>query len=304
MTTLTRRTLMVGGAALTLTALGTTRGWTQASVEGVARRKVGGMEVVGLLDGRIQLEAKLFSGAPDDKIAEMIGGQPVDGFINAFVVQTADGPVMIDAGAGPALGPAGGKLAERLQAAGIDPAAVTTFYATHLHPDHVGGLVGENPIQLPNAQMVVHEQERAFWTNDEIMKQAGEANEAFFQTARNALAAFGDRVTTFTGEDVPGPLQAMELFGHTPGHTGYVVADGSDSMLIWGDIVHAPVLQFPDPSITISFDVDPAAAEATRKRVMDMAATDKMPVGGMHLVFPAMGTVTKSGDGYAFQTEA
>ena len=306
MTNLSRRTVLVGTAALTLTAataaLSTGPVWAQ--VEGVSRQKVGSFEVVALLDGRIPLAPGVFSGASDEEIAKLIEGEAINGYINAFVVTGPDGSVLVDAGAGALTGPTAGNLASLLASANVDASTITHFYATHLHPDHIGGLVGDNAIALPNAQMVVHENERAFWTSDDNMNGAGEGAAPFFQAARGALAAFGDRVTAFTGEDVPGPLSATELFGHTPGHVGYRVADGDAQMLIWGDIIHAPVLQFPRPEITIAFDVDPAAAEATRKRVLDMVATDTIPVAGMHLEFPAIGTVTKSGDGYAFNTNA
>ena len=303
MTTITRRSLLVGGAALTLTAAATS-GPVWAQVEGVARQKVGSLEVVALLDGRIPLAPGVFSGATDEEIAALIGTGPVDGYINAFAVIGPDGPVLIDAGAGALTGPTAGKLASLMASANIDPAAVTHFYATHIHPDHIGGLVGENALALPNAQMVVHENEQAFWTNDDVMKQAGDQAAPFFQAARGALASFGDRVATFTGEEVPGPLAAMELFGHTPGHVGYRVADGDAQMLVWGDIIHAPALQFPRPDITIAFDVDASAAEATRKRVLDMAVADNVTVAGMHLVFPAIGQVEKKGDAYAFASGA
>ena len=302
---LTRRSLLVGGTALTITALAAPFGGAVlAQVEGVSRRKVGGLDVTALLDGRITLAANLLSGAPDEEIAKLIGGEAVEGYINAFVVDAPDGPVMIDAGAGGLTGPAAGRLPQLVAAAGIDPAAITTFYATHLHPDHIGGLVGDGALALPNARMVVHERERAFWTDDDVMKQAGEGNAAFFQAARGALAAFGDRVETFSGEEVPGPLSAVALFGHTPGHVGYRVADGDQQMLVWGDIIHAPVVQFPRPAVTIAFDVDAAQAAETRKRALDMVTSDDMAVAGMHLVFPAMGQVTKSGEGYAFETGA
>ena len=299
--TTTRRDVLVGGLSVSLIALAATPGWTQAAVEGVSRRKVGEAELIAFLDGRIMLPTNLFSGASAEEIAKLVEGEAVNGYINAYVVRSGEDVALIDAGGGGLVGPTAGKLPQRLEAAGVAPDQITTFYATHLHPDHIGGLVGDNALQLPNAQMVVHEQERAFWTNDEIMAGAGEGNAGFFQAARGALEAFGDRVTAFTGEEVPGPLTAMELFGHTPGHTGYVVSDGDESLLVWGDIIHAPQVQFPMPSVTISFDTDAAAAEATRRRVLDMVTSDNMPVAGMHLAFPGTGQVVKRGDGYALE---
>ena len=301
---LTRRELLLGGTALSLGALAPRAfGQDTTTVEGVARRAVGDSEIVALLDGRIALQPELFAGASDDDIAALIAGDAVDGYINAFVVVTPNGTVMIDAGAGAAIGPSAGKLLARLEAAGVDPSDIGTLYVTHLHPDHIGGLVGEGAFALPNAEMVLHERERAFWFDDEMMAQSGEDAAPFFLAARAAVESFGERVATFSGSTVPGPLEAMELFGHTPGHTGFTLADGDDALLLWGDIVHAPAVQFPRPEVTIAFDVDPPEAEATRQRVLDMTATDGVAVGGMHLVFPALGTVTRSGNAYAFETQ-
>ncbi len=301
---ITRRELLLGGTALTLGAAAPRAfGQDTTTVEGVARRTIGDSEIIALLDGRIALQPELFAGASEEDIAALIAGDVVDGYINAFVVVSPNGTVMIDAGAGAAIGPTAGKLLARLEAAGIEPADIGTLYVTHLHPDHIGGLVGDGAFALPNAEMVLHERERAFWFDDEMMAQSGEEAAPFFLAARAAVDGFGERVTTFSGTTVPGPLEAMELFGHTPGHTGYTLADGDDTLLIWGDIVHAPAIQFPRPEVTIGFDVDPSTAEATRQRVLDMTATDGIAVGGMHLVFPALGTVTRSGDAYAFETQ-
>ena len=302
-TGVTRRELLLGGAALTLTALAPRAFGQDASVEGLARRTVGEHELIALLDGRITLELGLFAGASDEELAALVQGAPVSGYINAFVVRSPDGVVMIDAGAGSLFGPTAGATARLLAEAEIDPADIGTFYVTHLHGDHVGALLGDEPLALPNAEMVVHERERAFWFDDAIMAQAGEQMAPFFEAARAAVGAFGERVTTFSGTDVPGPLTAMELFGHTPGHAGYVVADGDDAVLVWGDIIHAPALQFPRPDVTIAFDVDPDQARATRARLLDTVATDGMPVAGMHLAFPALGTVARAADGYAFETD-
>lgn len=302
-TGVTRRELLLGGAALTLTALAPRAFAQDASVEGIARRTVGEHELIALLDGRLTLDPGLFAGASDEELAALVGAAPLSGYINAFVVRSPGGVVMIDAGAGSLFGPTAGATAKLMAAAEIDPTDVDTFYVTHLHGDHVGALIGDDPLSLPNAQMVLHERERAFWFDDAMMAQAGEQMAPFFEAARAAVGTFGERVTTFAGSDVPGPLTAMELFGHTPGHTGYVVADGDDTVLVWGDIVHAPALQFPRPDVTIAFDVDQDAARATRERLLDTVATDGTAVAGMHLVFPALGTVTRSADGYAFETD-
>ena len=299
----TRRRLVIGGAALTLTALAAPARAAShaASVEGVSRASVGARELIGFLDGRIPLPAGALQGASDEELVDLIGGQSFEGFINAYAVRGGDGLTLIDSGAGTMMGAPSGRLDTLMREAGLDPADVSTVLLTHLHPDHIGGLIGEGQLEVPNATLKLHEAERAFWTSDEAKAQAGEGAAQFFDAARGLLEGFGERVETFSGEaDVAPGLTAMELFGHTPGHTGFTLSDGDATTLIWGDIVHVPPVQFARPDVTIGFDVNPDEARATRTRVFDMTATDDLPVAGMHLVFPGVGTVTREGEGYGF----
>ena len=307
----TRRTLMIGGATLALTLVAGADGARSesvetASVEGTVRIPVGGRELIGILDGNIALPAGLFSGATDEELGALLNGDAANGFINAFVVRGPDDTVLVDAGGGSLVGPSAGKLAERLGALGIGPGEIDLVLMTHLHPDHFGGLLTESALVREDAQLVLHERERAFWLDDENMRAAvranGEQAQGFFMAARGVLERFGERVTPINGDgDVPGGMRSVGLFGHTPGHTGYALDEGDETLLIWGDIVHAPAVQFPRPDVTIAFDVDPQAARATRLRAFDMAATDKMAVAGMHLAFPAVGRVElRDGGGFAF----
>ena len=137
------------------------------------------------------------------------------------------------------------------------------------------------------------------------MAQASErARKLYFQAAREQMAPYRDRLRTFAGagEIFPG-VTAMPLHGHTPGHTGYMIASGRESLLIWGDIVHVPEIQVPRPEVTIEFDTDPAAAAATRRRVFDMVATDRLLIAGMHVHYPGFAHVVRSGASYALIPE-
>ena len=302
---LSRRSLMIGGASLSLALLAGPAGAQSetAAVEGTAAFRVGGREVVAFLDGVLSFPIGIFAGATDEELAELAGGQNLEGFINAFVVKGPDNLVLVDAGGGALVGPTAGKLGERMGAAGLDPAQIDVVLATHLHPDHVGGLLVEGGLVPEAAQLVVHEREIAHWRSDEAMAAAGERGAGAFTAARATLDMFGERVTPINADgDVPGGMRSVALFGHTPGHTGFMIDDGGQQMLIWGDIIHAPAIQFARPDVTIAFDVDPETAMATRTRVMDMVASEEMPVAGMHLAFPAAGRVARAETGYAFET--
>jgi glyoxylase-like metal-dependent hydrolase (beta-lactamase superfamily II) len=222
--------------------------------------------------------------------------------ITCFLVQTDERLILVDSGCGSAMGPDLGALAGNLRALGVQAGDIDTVLATHLHPDHIGGLVDGNGSALfPNAELVVHEADLRFWGDDATLAQAtSEQDRGFVQLARATISAYRDRTRTLlAGEALPGFTLVPEP-GHTPGHSGWLISSGSDSLLIWGDIVHMPGVQFPRPGVGLGFDIDGAQAIATRERIFDMTATDRLQVAGMHLDFPCFGHVARAAEGYAF----
>ena len=225
--------------------------------------------------------------------------------VNAFLMYLSDKLVLVDSGCGANMGPTLGRLAGNLAAIGVMPQDIDTILVTHLHPDHVGGLVdATGDAVFPNAELVVHAADATYWSDEEVLAQAAnEQDKQFVLLARATLAAYRNRTRTVTnGEALPG-ITAMPAPGHTPGHTGWLVASGSDTLLIWGDVVHLPGVQFAHPEAGMAFDVDGTQAIATRRRLMDMAATDRLRVTGMHLDFPGFGHVIRAGNAYAFVPE-
>ena len=205
------------------------------------------------------------------------------------------------------MGATNGWIGRNLAAAGVDAKDVSAVLLTHMHPDHSAGLTDMSTGNklFPNADLVVHENEPRHWNDDGAMAKASErAQKLYFQAGREQIAPYHNRMRTFKGSvDVFPGVRSVELHGHTPGHSGYLISSGKDSLLIWGDIVHVPDIQVPRPEVTIEFDTDPHAAAATRRRVFDMAATDRQLVTGMHLHFPGFAHVVKHGDSYAMLPE-
>ena len=308
-----RRTFLLGGSAatlsltLSLSALAKS-GPVPAQISGVQHFNVGDITVSALADGSIELDPSFFPTAAKDELqaaltrAYMGDDGKIRGAVNAYVARLGDRTVLIDSGGGTAMGPSMGMLPSQLAAAGIAPADVDVLALTHLHPDHIGGLVGADgkPV-FPNATMLLHETEIAFWRDDAVRGQAPDAFKPFFDMARQTLDAYKAKISPFSkdGDVLPG-VQAMHLPGHTPGHTGFNLVSGNQNLLIWGDLVHAPALQFGHPEWSISFDVDPDKARATRSRLFDQASADRLRVAGMHLLFPGVGHVAKDGSGYDF----
>ena len=274
-------------------------------VEAIQRFQIGDVTVTAISDGFTQIPHDIFPAVDATLWNKMqaeafLTPETYKTAINAFLLDDGKKVHLIDTGA-KGFAPTVGHLQQRLAAAGYSPEQVDTIVVTHLHPDHIGGAQIDGAAAFPSAEMVVHQADYDFWTNADIRAGAPEAARPFFDTAVAAVSSYQDRLRLFTGEaDILPGLTALPLPGHTPGHTGYALSSGQDTLLFWADIVHVPFLQFPDPNLTISFDVDQDQARATRNRVMDQVSTDRLMVAGAHLTFPGVGFVEKTGSGYAF----
>jgi glyoxylase-like metal-dependent hydrolase (beta-lactamase superfamily II) len=212
--------------------------------------------------------------------------------------------ILVDTGCAATMGPTLGSMLSHLAAMGVAPETVSTVLLTHAHPDHANGLIdAAGAAVFPNAEIIISAKESAFWLDDAIMASVPEGSKGYFLGARAALAPYAGRTRLIDeGEVLPG-ITAIPEPGHTPGHTGFLVTSGSESLLLWGDIVHLPGVQFARPDAGLAFDADGPAAIATRARIMDMAATDKLLVAGMHLDFPTFGHLVRQGTGYALVPE-
>jgi glyoxylase-like metal-dependent hydrolase (beta-lactamase superfamily II) len=277
---------------------------------GVLSWTLGDRVVVPLSDGHLVASLGLVQGLPADEAARL----QADGFrgveaprisVNAFLILGGADPVLVDAGMGAGGPDTLGHLPKALQACGLAPADIGTVLVTHLHSDHVGGLVGPDGAAAvyPNAEVVIPEAEAAYWLADGAEVRAPEGARAGFRRAHALVAAYGDRIRRAgEGEVLPG-IDAVLAPGHTPGHTAYRVRSGDRPLLIWGDVVHYPAIQFARPEAGVAFDVDGAMAAATRKRILDQAAADRLLVAGMHLDFPALGYVRRDRAGFAWVPE-
>jgi len=270
---------------------------------GLMRRRVGDVMVTAVNDGQAigNFDALRGISVPDgEAVLRARFRPPAPTFtFNTFLVQDGARNILVDTGGGGLMGPVAGRLLTNLASAGITPADIDAVLLTHLHIDHVGGLTDATGAAVfPHAHVFVAETEAAFWLDEARASEAPEAARPAFAIARAALAAYPGRVERFTGgEPVPG-LHAESLPGHTPGHTGFRIAGPDGGLLIWGDIVHLPDIQSRRPDVTLVFDTDPAQAIATRRRVFEMAARERLLVAGMHMHFPAFSYVVEASEGY------
>ena len=269
------------------------------------RFTIGDIHVTALNDGALRIGPEALQGIDAEGYADAMKAQFRDpetfrAPVNAFLIESGDTRMLVDAGTGGVMGPDLGRIMANLKATGTAPEDISLLLATHLHPDHVGGAVDGGSALFPNAELAFHEAERTFWTDDQIMEQAGEDNAMFFNLARSVLDAYGDRLKPFSDEgEVASGITAMPLPGHTPGHTGFAIASGDASLLIWADIVHVTPVQLQRPEVTIGFDVDPDQAAETRAQILDRVVSDRMMIAGSHIDFPGIGHIMKTGEAYA-----
>jgi glyoxylase-like metal-dependent hydrolase (beta-lactamase superfamily II) len=273
---------------------------------GIHSIRIGDVTVTALNDGQFQASTAILNGVTEDQAAAAEAAAfrvlPPRITISSFLLETGGRKVLVDTGCGTAFGPAMGRARGKLDALGLTPADISTILVTHAHVDHVSGLVdGEGKPWYPNAEIVINGAETDFWLNDATAAAAPEAAKGAFATAQGALRPYAARTRTVSHgkEGLPG-ITCHPLPGHTPGHSGWLIASGSDSLLIWGDVVHLPGIQFALPQAGLAFDTDSDQARTTRAKALDMAATDKLLVAGMHLDFPAFGHVVRAGGAYAF----
>jgi glyoxylase-like metal-dependent hydrolase (beta-lactamase superfamily II) len=211
--------------------------------------------------------------------------------------------VLIDTGAAGLFGPTLGKLSNSLKAAGYQPEQVDEVYITHMHPDHVGGLMAGEKMVFPNATVRADKHDADFWLSQANLDKAPADKKGFFQGAMASLNPYvkAGKFKPFTGntELVPG-VKAQANYGHTPGHTIYVIESKGQKLELWGDLMHVAAVQFETPAVTIAFDSDSEAAANQRKRAYAEAARQGYLVGAAHLSFPGLGRLRVQGNGYLF----
>ena len=276
----------------------------------IYHRRIGEIVVTALSDGAIERTHEMMRDVPEDEGRRLLGKAFRDRFllsINAFLIWAGDRLILVETGSGDYLGPEAGRLLANLGQAGIDPAAIDTILLTHMHPDHSAGLTDMKTAKanFPNAELVVHENEPRHWFDDAAMARGTEREKKLmFQQAREQCAPYRDRMVTFKDGEVAPGITAIPCHGHTPGHTAFLIESAGESLLIGGDTVHMPEVQVPRPEVTMVVDTDPAMAEASRRRIFDMAASERLLVTGMHLHYPGFGHVAREGDAYRFIPEA
>ena len=273
---------------------------------GYYRMMLGDFEVTALSDGTAALRVtKLLTNTTAAKVKQALTRSylkdPVETSVNGYLINTGSKLVLIDTGAAGLFGPTLGNLLANLKAAGYQPEQIDEVYITHLHPDHVGGLMAGDRLAFPNATVRADKHDADFWLSQANMDAAPKDAKGFYQDAMASLNPYiaAGRFKPFDGDTelVPG-IKATASRGHTPGHSTYVVESKGQKLVLWGDLMHVAAVQFADPSVTIQFDTNSKAAALQRRKAYADAAKQGYWVAAAHLAFPGIGHLRAEGKGY------
>ena len=310
MLSLTRRSLLAGSAVAAFSSAHPATAEVAPNgkqAPGVYRYKIGSYELTALYDGiwYRPITDKFIRNAPFADVEHALDAafMPHDKLATPFtalVVNTGSKLVLIDTGTGGQISATAGELPDNLIAAGIDPNAVDAIVISHFHPDHINGIKDkDNKLIFPNAEIMVPAPEWTFWMDDANLNAAPADLKPTFLNQRRIFADIAKQVTHYEpGKEVAPGIVTLPAPGHTPGHTVFAVHSGNQSLLVLSDTAQHPAVFARHPNWEAAFDVDGPEAVATRKKIFDRAAADRMLITGYHFPFPACGHLIKTATGY------
>ena len=276
----------------------------QQQIPGVYHRRVGDIVVTAISDGYLDGTLDVLRNIAQDEARKILAEnfRPARRTaVNAFLVYSAGRLALIETGLGQ-LPAADGRQGAGQRQGGRRRSCQHRDGAAHAHasrPFRGPHRHGDGKPNYPNAELVMHENEPKHWFDDATMASGnGAGEEALLPGRARADAPYKNRWRLFQqGEVFPG-VTAIPRHGHTPGHTTFMISSGKEQLLIWGDTVHVPEVQTARPEVCMEFDTDNDAAAASRRKVFDMVATDRLLVTGMHLHFPGFSHLVRRGSAY------
>ena len=306
--TVTRRSTIGAGVAAALLPSALKAGAPMATTQapGYFRFRVGDMQVTAISDGvAVRPSEGLVPNAPVGAMQQALSRRflPTDKITISFttlVVNTGSKLVLIDTGNGDSGAATTGAWLANFRAAGFEPANVDTILISHFHGDHINGFrTKDGQARFPSAEIMVPAQEWAFWMDDAKMAQAPAGLKGTFENTRRVFGPVAKDVARYDwGKEVMPGITSVDANGHTPGHTAFALTSGAGRLLVMSDTTNDPNIFARNPEWSALFDQDGPQAIVTRKKLLDMAATEKMQVSFYHAPFPATGYIVREGNGY------
>jgi glyoxylase-like metal-dependent hydrolase (beta-lactamase superfamily II) len=244
-----------------------------------------------LSEGGGEGNAELLKGATPEQLAKYLpdGTFPIQ--TQVFLVRTPEHNILIDAGYGR-------KLFDNLKTLALDENSIDVILLTHMHGDHIGGLLRDGKAAFPTADSYLSQSEHDYWNN---LGDRGASARKIFEVYRQKLHLFEPVEIGGDAPEAVKGIRAISAPGHTPGHTAFLVQSSDVKWLVWGDITHAMPIQIPCPEVALSFDVDADKAVETRRKILEYVLKNNITAGGMHVPFPAVGKLSAGKDeGYTF----
>ena len=287
---------------------------TAPKVMGFKRFKVGDVEVTTIYDGvweKAHDPAFIKNASVEDTKKALVAGKLTDAYVpipfTVTVVKIRGKYVMFDSGTGGQVQPTAGlMMSQNMKAAGIDPTKISTIIVTHYHPDHIFGMMAKdtNAQVFPNAEIMVPAAEHKWWTAPDLIGKLPEARQGLAKRIQATLPGWKNIKQIEDGKEVAPGIKAVASYGHTPGHTSFLVSSGKKQLMVLGDVTNIPALFVRNPGWHAASDTDPVMAEANRRKMIDRAIAEKMMVTGYHFGMPGAGTFAKDGSGYVFKPVA
>ncbi|PWK59268.1 MBL fold metallo-hydrolase [Roseicyclus mahoneyensis] len=297
MTNLSRRMILTSGAALPFAGAFAGPAGAEAPLMGASfarhrRFMIGDFEVTTILAGTTPREEPQgifgLNVSPEEFAAvsetNFLSTTVSQFFFTPTVVNTGSELVLFDTGLN------GAATTEALASAGYSPDQIDIVVLTHMHGDHIGGMMTDGAPTFANARYVTGQVEFDHW--------AAQGNEGFDANVRpmaDQMTFIGD------GGDVVSGITGMAAFGHSPGHMVYRLDSNGAGLVIFADLANHPVWSLARPDWEVRFDADKAMAAQSRRNVLGMIAADRIPAVGYHMPFPAVGYVAPGSDGAEFR---
>ena len=248
--------------------------------ENVITFAVGSYQISTMSEGGGDADPGLLKGTDEDMLKKYIPSGSFKIQTNTFLIKTGNKNVLMDTGYGR-------NVFANLHSLNVQENQVDVILLTHMHGDHIGGLLKDGKAAFPNAELYVSQVEHDYWMASENNAKIRDIFEAY----KSKLHLFEPADLGSDNQNLFAGFQGIKAYGHTPGHTVFMIESDGERLLIWGDLIHATEVQVPNPKVTISFDVDADMARESRLKIMEYVAKNKIRIGGMHIIFPSIGGI-------------